>query len=275
MSNVDYLSAAVEIAREAGKVLEHHHEKGVAVEYKGEYDVVTAADRASEKLIVEQLRQRFPAHSIVAEEGGGISNGSEFVWHVDPLDGTTNFAHGFPAFAVSMGLARKGEPIAGVVYDPIRKELFSAEKGSGAYLNNRRIRVSKTAALAESLFGTGFPSPRRHVDVNIHFFHQVSMLSHGIRRAGSAALDLCSVAAGRLDGFWEFGLKTWDVAAGLLIVTEAGGRYGDMKGGHYELGSGHLAATNGAVHEELLRLFDEVFQGRYRVPIPPIVPRTA
>ncbi len=270
MSNLDYLSAATEIAQDAGRVLEHYLEKRVAYEYKAEFDLVTAADRASERLVVEQLRSRFPSHSIVAEEGGGVDKGSEYVWHVDPLDGTTNFAHGFPAFCVSIGLVRQGEMIAGVVYDPLRKELFSAEKGSGAYLNNRRIYVSSAGALSESLFATGFASPRRHVDVNVYFFHQVSMLSHGIRRAGSAALDLCSVAAGRLEGFWEFGLKTWDVAAGLLLVTEAGGRYGDMKGGPYDLGGEHLIATNGAVHQEVLALFHDVFEGRYRVPIKPL-----
>jgi len=273
MNNVDYLAVASEIAREAGQILGQHYERNVPVEYKGDFDLVTAADRASEKLVVERLRSRFPSHSIVAEEGGGIEQNSAYVWHVDPLDGTTNFAHGFPAFAVSLGLVRDGDPIAGVVYDPLRDELFSAEKGAGAYLNHRRIRVSETNKLGEGLFATGFASPRRHRAVNVHFFHQVSMLTHGIRRAGSAALDLCSVASGRLEGFWEFGLKTWDVAAGLLLVTEAGGRFGDMRGGPYALGGEHLAATNGVVHAELLELFGEVFGGRYRVPMVPVAPR--
>ena len=239
-------------------------------EYKGEFNLVTAADRAAEALIIERLRNRFPTHSIIAEEGGGSENDPDYVWHVDPLDGTTNFAHTFPAWATSIGLAYRGKPIAGVVYDPLREELFSAEKGSGAYLNNQRLRVSTAARMNEGLFATGFPSGRRHKEMNIHFFHQVSMASHGIRRAGSAALDLCSVASGRLEGFWEIGLSSWDVAAGLLIVEEAGGKYGDMQGGPYELGGVELLATNGLVHAELVELFKEVYQGRYRVPIVPL-----
>lgn len=264
---MDYLSAASEIAREAGELIARHAARRVEVEYKDNYDLVTATDRASEALIVERLRSRFPSHAIVAEEGGGVESDSGYVWHVDPLDGTTNFAHGFPAFAVSLGLACRGEVIAGVVYDPLREELFAAEKDSGAYLNQQRIRVSAVSKMAQGLFATGFPNARRHQNVNVHFFHQVAMLSHGVRRAGAAALDLCWVASGRLDGFWEFGLKTWDVAAGLLIIDEAGGTHGDMDGGPYELGGPRLAASNGRVHDELLTLFGEVFQGRYRVPL--------
>lgn len=267
---MDYVAAAAEIAREAGAVLERRLQRELSIHYKAAFDLVTDADQASEKLIVERLRSRFPAHSIVAEEGGGIENASDYVWYVDPLDGTTNYAHGYPAFCVSLGLYRKGEALAGAVYDPLRKELFTAEKGSGAYLNHHRIRTSQTAQFEESLFATGFASPRRHSGVNVHFFHQVSMLSHGIRRSGSAALDLCFVACGRLDGFWEFGLKAWDVAAGLLVLTEAGGTYSDMKGAPYQPGGAHLAASNGLVHQSLLGLFDDVFEERYHVPIPPL-----
>ena len=269
MDNVDYLSVAVDIAREAGALLLKHYER-VEIEYKGEFNLVTAADRAAEALIIERLHNRFPTHSIIAEEGGGSDNDPDYVWHVDPLDGTTNFAHTFPAFATSIGLAYRGQPIAGVVYDPLRDEMFSAEKGSGAYLNNQRLKVSTAPRMSEGLFATGFPSGRRHKEMNIHFFHQVSMASHGIRRAGSAALDLCSVASGRLEGFWEIGLNSWDVAAGLLIVEEAGGRYSDMHGGPYELGGVELLATNGLVHAELMELFGEIYQGRYRVPIVPV-----
>jgi myo-inositol-1(or 4)-monophosphatase len=273
MNNLDYLSVATEIAREAGELLAYHFERRVEIEYKGDFDLVTVADRAAESVIIERLRSRFPSHSIISEEGGGVENKSEYVWYVDPLDGTTNFAHGFPAFAVSLGLLHRGKAVAGVVYDPVRQELFAAEEGSGAYLNHHRIAVSKTPRLREGLFATGFPSAKRHRDINVHFFHQLSMLSHGIRRAGSAALDLCSVAAGRLDGFWEFGLHSWDVAAGLLLVSEAGGVYGDMQGGSYDLGGPHLAASNGLLHEELLKLFHEVFSGHYRVPLIPVTPQ--
>ena len=272
MNNLDYVSVAIDIAREAGKLLEHHFEKRVAIEYKGDFNLVTVADRNSEQLIVERLQSRFPSHSILGEEGTGIEGDSGYVWHVDPLDGTTNFAHGFPFFNVSIGLWKGSEAVAGVVYDPIRKEMFSAEKDAGAYLNHQRMRVSSVNKLAESLIATGFPSATRHQDVNVHFFHQVSMQSHGIRRAGSAALDLCYVACVRLDGFWEFALNPWDVAAGLLMVTEAGGTFGDMKGGPYELGGPTLAVSNGAIHHEMLEVFGEVFAGKYRFPMPPVSP---
>ncbi|HYM12608.1 MAG TPA: inositol monophosphatase family protein [Bryobacterales bacterium] len=263
-----YLSAASEIAREAGAMLARYFERRVAVEYKGEFDVVTEADRASERFIVERLSAKFPAHSIVAEEGSGADRSSEFTWYVDPLDGTTNFAHGFPMFAVTMALEQAGEIVAGVVYDPVREEFFTAEKGAGAYLNNRRIRVSRIDRLAEALLATGFPSRKRHTDVNVYFYHQAAMLSHGVRRAGSAALDLSYVACGRLDGFWEFGLNPWDIAAGLLLIEEAGGRCSDMHGGEHQLRGPHLAASNGLIHQEMIGLFADVFANRIRVPLP-------
>src|SRR5579872_2231473 len=238
-----FLETAVEIAREAGALIANYHQRHIPFETKGEFDLVTEADRASEKLIVERLRSHFPAHAIVAEEGGGHESPSEYRWHVDPLDGTTNFAHGFPCFCVSMGLERAGELIAGVVYDPIRPELFTAERGAGAFLNQHRIHVSGARRLSESLASTGFPSRKRHHNINIHFYYQLAMASHGVRRTGSAALDLAFVASGRLDLFWEFGLKSWDVAAGALLVKEAGGRISDMTGGAHALTtSDHLLA---------------------------------
>lgn len=265
-----YLETAAEIARDAGVLLARYFERRVAVERKGEYDLVTEADRASEALVVERLRAHFPSHAIVAEEGGGVESPSEYRWYVDPLDGTTNFAHGYPVFNVTIGLERNGEPVAGVVYDPVRDEMFTAERGGGAYLNHRRIRVSATRRLGESLVSTGFPNRKRAGNFNIHFYHQLAMATHGVRRSGSAAIDLAYVACGRLDGFWEFGLSPWDMAAGRLIVSEAGGRYTDMEGQPHHIRSPHLMADNGLIHDELLALFGEIFRGESRVPIPGI-----
>jgi myo-inositol-1(or 4)-monophosphatase len=266
-----YLETAVEIAREAGALLANYHERHIPFELKGEFDLVTEADRASEKLVVERLRSYFPAHGIVAEEGGGHESQSEYRWYVDPLDGTTNFAHGFPVFNVTLGLERAGEVIAGVVYDPIRQEMFTAERGAGAYLNNRRIHVSTTRRLSDSLASTGFPSRKRHHNVNIHFYYQLAMASHGVRRTGSAAIDLAYVACGRLDFFWEFGLKPWDMAAGTLLVQEAGGRTSDMKSAvHNVVKSDHLLADNGVLHEEVLQIFGEIFRAEFRAEMPEI-----
>src|SRR3954463_6648072 len=219
----DYLPFIEQTARDAGALLMRHFKARVAIEYKGDADLVTVADRESETLIVARIRERFPQHDILGEEGTRTESGAEFKWYIDPLDGTTNFAHGFPVFCVSIALERKGERVAGVLYDPTRDELFVAEKGSGATLNGARMQVSKVAKLNEALVATGFPSHKRHKNPNIHFYHQITLRTHGVRRAGSAALDLASVAAGRVDGFWEFNLNPWDTAAGVLLVEEAGG----------------------------------------------------
>src|SRR5438309_2867769 len=220
----DFVPDIQKIAREAGELLMQHFGK-VEIEYKGEVDLVTKADREAEKLIVERIRSVWPKHDITGEEGTRTDSGSDYRWYIDPLDGTTNFAHGYPVFCVSIAVedVKAKERVAGVVFDPTRNELFSAERGAGAELNGKRIRVSKTAKLSESLVATGFPSHKRHKNPNIHFYHQITLRSHGVRRAGSAALDLCYVASGRLDGFWEFNLNSWDTAAGVLIVQEAGG----------------------------------------------------
>jgi myo-inositol-1(or 4)-monophosphatase len=263
-----YLEVAQEIAREAAALLTGYYERRVGFHLKGDFDLVTEADLASEKLVLERLRTRFPSHGIVAEESGAHEGTSEYRWYVDPLDGTTNFAHSFPAFCISIALEKSGELIAGVVHDPLRDEVFTAERGAGAYLNHRRIRVSKTARLADSLVATGFPSRKRHESVNVHFFHQMAMETHGVRRAGSAALDLAYVASGRLDAFWEFGLSSWDMAAGVLLVTEAGGARSDMQGGPHGLPSPHVLVDNGLIHEEILQLFREVFAGQHRYPLP-------
>lgn len=258
----NYLSTAVEIAREAGALLAELFTQPMEISYKRRSDLVTVADRRSEALIVERLRGHFPDHAIVAEEGGGHRTPSDYCWYVDPLDGTTNFAHGFPVFSVTLGLVYRGEVIAGVVYDPTREELFTAERGAGAYLNNRRLQVSRTEKLSECLVATGFPPFATNHDLNIQFYFRFTELSHGIRRAGSAALDLCSVAAGRFDGFWELKLNPWDKAAGSLLVTEAGGRVSDIQGRPFNLLGDDVFASNGLVHDQMLEVFAEVLAQR-------------
>jgi myo-inositol-1(or 4)-monophosphatase len=266
----DYLESATEIAQQAGSLLRYYFERHVRFELKGDFDLVTEADRASEKLIVEQLKARFPDHGIMAEEGGGHESSSAYRWYVDPLDGTTNFAHGYPVYNVTLALEKGGELIAGVIFDPTRGELFTCEKGGGAFLNGSRIHVSRAAKLNECLFSTGFPSRRRHLDVNIHFYYQLAMASHGVRRGGAAAIDLAYVACGRLDGFWEFDLSPWDMAAGKLLVEEAGGICRDMNDGVHHLTSPHIVADNGLIHEETITLFSEIFRGEYRHRVPAI-----
>ena len=263
-----FLETAVDIAREAGSLLAQFFERRIPFELKGDYDLVTEADRASENFIVERIRTYFPSHAILAEESGQHGSASECRWYIDPLDGTTNFAHGYPVFNVTLALERAGELVCGVIYDPIRQEMFTTERGAGAYLNHRRIHVSKVARLNDALISTGFPSRKRHASVNVHFFHQVSMVTHGVRRGGSAALDLAYVACGRLDGFWEFGLNPWDIAAGVLLIQEAGGTVTDMKGAPVQLRAPHIQADNTLIHAELLELFADVWAGRYRYPLP-------
>jgi myo-inositol-1(or 4)-monophosphatase len=258
----EFVPAIAEIAREAGTLLMGYFQTRIKVEYKGDVDLVTVADRESEALILSRIREQWPSHDVMGEEGTRIQTGSDYLWYIDPLDGTTNFAHGFPVFCVSLALEKKGKRIAGVVFDPTRNELFAAELGQGAYLNQSRIKVSKVATLAESLVGTGFPSHKRHQNPNIFFYHQLTLRSHGVRRAGSAALDLCSVAAGRLDAFWEFNLNSWDTAAGVLIAQEAGARVTAFDGSPFQINSRETLASNGLVHEQLLREFDAIFRGR-------------
>ena len=264
----EFVPAMETMAREAGALLMEHFRQHVKVEYKGEADLVTVADRKAESLIRERLRSRWPAHEILGEEQGLAETGSDYRWYVDPLDGTTNFAHGFPVFCVSLALEHKRKRIAGVIYDPTRDELFAAEQGGGAYLNQQRIQVSKTAKLAESLVATGFPSHKRHKNPNIFFYHQITLKTHGVRRAGSAALDLCCVACGRFDGFWEFNLNPWDTAAGVLMVEEAGGTVTDFSGGAFQIDSRQTLASNGLVHQALLNEFDNIFKGRGLEPLP-------
>jgi myo-inositol-1(or 4)-monophosphatase len=270
-SHANYLETASEIAREAGALLHGFFERHIGYELKGEHDLVTAADRASEKLVIARLQAHFPTHSIVAEESGGHAGTSaEYCWYVDPLDGTTNFAHGFPMYNVTLALEKSGELIAGVIFDPERNEMFACELGGGARLNGTPIRVSRAKRLDDSLVATGFPSRKRHQNVNVHFFYQLAMITHGVRRAGAAALDIAYVACGRLDAFWEFGLNPWDMAAGILLVNEAGGRCSDMHGGPVKLRGPHLLADNGEVHDEILAVFADVFRGEAKFPLPVI-----
>jgi myo-inositol-1(or 4)-monophosphatase len=267
-----YLQDLEPIGREAGALLMSYFDRQIKIEYKGDADLVTAADRASEKLIVERLQARWPQHGIVGEEGTRSETGADYRWFVDPLDGTTNFAHGYPVFCVSIALARKDDQLeAGVLYDPTRGELFAAERGQGATLNGNPLHVSKAARLAESILGTGFPSHKRHQNPNIQFYQQLTLRSHGVRRAGSAALDLANVAAGRYDGFWEFNLNPWDTAAGVLIVQEAGGMVTRFDGTPFRLDSREVLATNGLIHEEVLTNFREIFAGRGLEPLPSAV----
>jgi myo-inositol-1(or 4)-monophosphatase len=275
--DLDAAARAAEIALEAGALIRGYFERGVATEYKGDVDLVTEADRASEKLITDRLSAAFPDHGIYGEEGARQRIDSEYRWYVDPLDGTTNFAHGFPVFCVSLGLEHRpaglaaeedGELVAGVIYDPTRDELFSAQKGQGAWLNGRRVHVSATKHLAEALLATGFPSRKRHASPNIHFYQEFTLRSHGVRRAGAAALDLAYTACGRIDGFWEFYLNPWDTAAGALMVQEAGGSITGFDGAAFRLNSKEVLASNGLLHEELKAQFADMFAGRGLQPIP-------
>jgi len=254
----NYLQAAVEIAREAGNVLREELQRPPDIAYKGDFDLVTQADRRSEAVIVSRLQQYFPDHAVAAEEGTGKDTDSEFRWHVDPLDGTTNFAHGYPCFCVSMALAQNNELLAGVIYNPVYDELFTAARGEGSMFNGKQIHCSRIAALKNSLLCTGFPNHKRHEHPNIFYYWDFTLRSHGVRRDGSAALDLAYVACGRFDGFWEFGLNPWDTAAGVLIVQEAGGKITDLQGRPYVLGGKSILASNGLIHQEMEQLAADI-----------------
>jgi myo-inositol-1(or 4)-monophosphatase len=249
------LNTAVKAARQAGNVIMRYSDQldRLAVEKKGHNDFVSDVDRDAEAEIIYVIRKAYPDHAILAEESG-VQAGSEYQWVIDPLDGTTNFLHGYPQYAVSIALLDKGKLDQAVVLDPIRNEMFTASRGAGAHLNDRRIRVSRTTRMSDSLLGTGFPfKDFSHLETWIDGFRTLLPLTSGVRRAGSAALDLAHVACGRLDGFWEIGLRPWDIAAGALVIEEAGGLVSDFAGGQKFLDSGNIVAGTPKIHDEILK----------------------
>ena len=257
------LNTAVKAARKAAAIINRASLDLdlIRVSTKGRRDFVTEVDRAAESAIIETLSTAYPQHAFLAEESGASQHGheAEYTWIIDPLDGTTNFIHGFPQYAVSIGLRHRGQLTQAVVYDPTRNELFTASRGRGAFLDDRRIRVSRRSLLRESLIGTGFPFRQlEHLDEYVRMFKRITEATAGIRRPGAAALDLAYVAAGRLDGFWEFGLSPWDMAAGTLIIVEAGGLVSDFDGEENYLFTGNVVCGAPKVHEQLLALVQEV-----------------
>ena len=249
------VNIAVKAARQAGNIIIRYLERreDLTVSSKAHNDFVSEVDTRAEQAIIDVIRKSFPDHAILAEESG-LHNGDMYQWIIDPLDGTTNFLHGFPQFAVSIALRVRNRLEHAVIYDPLSQELYSASRGSGAYLNNHRIRVSRIKQLEGTLLGTGFPFKQpQYLDVYLQTFRALHPFAAGIRRAGSAALDLAYVAAGRLDGFWEIGLQPWDMAAGILLIQEAGGLVGDFSGGHDFLSSGNLIAGNPRVFKAMVQ----------------------
>ncbi|MDH4217190.1 MAG: inositol monophosphatase [Candidatus Aminicenantes bacterium] len=248
-----YLEAAVDAAREAGQMLKENLNVSREISFKGDVDLVTNFDNQSQKMIYDRLSTHFTDHDFIAEEGLEQEKGGDFCWIFDPLDGTTNYAHRFPIFTVSIALVWKGQVICGVVYDPMRDEMFTGIKGGGAFLNGRQIKVSSINELDKSLVATGFPYDlRESSDNNIAHFSNFLTRVQAIRRCGSAAMDLCYVACGRFDGFWELKLKPWDVAAAALIVEEARGRLSDFRNGLFSIYSQETLGTNGLIHQQMV-----------------------
>lgn len=251
------LNFAIETARDAGQILLEKYGRKINISKKGDINLVTEADLASEKLIIERIRSYYPKHAILAEESGDavlLDGVNTWKWIIDPLDGTTNFAHGYPCFCVTIALEHNGEIVIGVTFDPTRNELFAAEKGKGATLNNKPIRVSETDSLSESLVVTGFPYNFKEKPNFARHLTDFLMYSRGVRRDGSAAIDMAYVACGRFDGFWEEGLNPWDVAAGVLLIEEAGGQVSFYNGEKYDIYSPPIVASNGLIHGEMLHV---------------------
>jgi len=254
----EFLEAAKAAAREAGRLLRENVDKRGEIMFKGAVDLVTHFDRKSQEMIFRRLSAAFPGHGFLAEEGLSLPGTSGCRWIIDPIDGTTNFAHTFPIFCVSIALEQKGEVVGGVVYDPMRDELFEAVRGRGAFLNGARVRVSDIPELGKALLATGFPYDVRTSSFNnVREFNAFIVRAQAVRRCGSAALDLCYVACGRFDGFWELKLKPWDVAAGALIIEEAGGRVSDFEGRTFDPFNQQALASNGLIHEEMRAVLKE------------------
>jgi myo-inositol-1(or 4)-monophosphatase len=255
----DFARVGTEVAREAGRLLLGRFNGEFTISHKGTVNLVTDVDLAAEELIVSRLQKAFPTHSILAEERHSGTRGESITWVIDPLDGTTNYAHGYPVFSVSIGLEIEGEIEWGAVFDPTRNELFSARRGGGAVCNGVALEVSKTEELGKSLLATGFPYDIRTSPLNnLDNFCSFAVRTQGIRRAGSAALDLCYVAGGRFDGFWEFKLNPWDCAAGALIVKEAGGTVTNCAGEPLSIYGGEIVASNGRIHDEMLQVLKKI-----------------
>ena len=251
----DYTQAAIEIAREAGALQIDKLKTKRTIEYKGKFNIVTEVDKACEKLITDYIKDKFPSHDILAEEGSDVDTKSDWLWVVDPLDGTVNYAHAYPLFAVSIALLHKGRPVVGVVYEPNRDELFVAEKGGGALLNDKPIRVSPIKEVYSSLISTGFAYNVADVEQNnVEQFSRFVKKCHAIRRDGVASTDLCYIACGRFDGFWELFLKPWDIAAAVLIVEEAGGQVSMFDGSPLDIFGDEIVASNGMIHKEMLEI---------------------
>ncbi len=251
---------AEEIARRAGALLKEKFSQEHEIHYKGEINLVTEADKFSEDLIVTAISRNFPDHGILSEESPAIVGAGKMRWIIDPLDGTTNYAHGYPVFCVSIALEKDEIIILGVIYDPMREEMFIAVRSEGAYLNGKKISVSDCSNLSKSLLATGFPYDiRESKENNLDYFNSMAISVQAIRRAGAAALDLANLAAGRFDGFWELKLKPWDTAAGALLVTEAGGVVSDITGKKWNLQSPGLLASNGLIHEQMIKVLSIKF----------------
>jgi myo-inositol-1(or 4)-monophosphatase len=266
---LQYFKTAAELARSAGEILRHYAAREKHVSFKGRANLVTIADKESEALIIRGIQDRFPDHSILAEESGAIASAedggatrSTVRWIIDPLDGTTNFAHGYPFYCVSIGVEVDHEVVCGVVYDPVRDELFSAEKNGGAYCNDEPIQVSNIERLSTALLITGFPyNFREKIDTVINQFRACLVEAQAVRRGGSAALDLCYLAAGRLDGFWELDLHPWDTAAGKIVVEEAGGRITNFSGEPFAIFMREILASNSRIHDQMIRVLAAVNAG--------------